>query len=104
MPFEDKQLICLTCQREFLFTVGEQEFFALKQLVNVPKRCPDCRIAVKAEREGRTPPTMHDVTCEGCGQQTRVAFKPTGKSPVYCTSCFHTRKSKSDPENQAQTS
>jgi CxxC-x17-CxxC domain-containing protein len=96
MTFENKQLTCLNCQRDFLFTVGEQEFFALKQLINVPKRCPDCRAAVKAKREGRTPPTMYEVTCEACGQQAQVAFKPTGKSPVYCTGCFHTKRQKTE--------
>jgi ssDNA-binding Zn-finger/Zn-ribbon topoisomerase 1 len=74
MTFEDKQLTCLNCQRDFRFTAGEQEFFEVKQLVNVPKICPDCRIAHKAEREGRTAPTIHDVICEECGQPTRVAL------------------------------
>jgi CxxC-x17-CxxC domain-containing protein len=92
MPFEDKQLNCITCEREFTFTAGEQEFFALKDLRNIPKRCPDCRRAEKAQREGKAPPTLFEVKCENCGQQTTVAFKPTGKSPVYCTGCFHDKR------------
>lgn len=40
---EDKKLICKDCGSEFIFTVGEQEFYKEKQLENEPKRCPQCR-------------------------------------------------------------
>ena len=41
--YEDEKLVCEDCGVEFIFTVGEQEFYAEKGLVNKPKRCPDCR-------------------------------------------------------------
>jgi CxxC-x17-CxxC domain-containing protein len=34
------------------------------------------------------PREMHDATCSGCGQQTKVPFKPTEGRPVYCRDCF----------------
>lgn len=44
----DKNLICKDCNKEFVFTEGEQEFYAEKGLVNEPQRCPECRKAKKA--------------------------------------------------------
>ena len=53
---EEKKIICKDCQKEFAFTVGEQEFYKEKGFENDPVRCPDCRRARKAQknqREGR---------------------------------------------------
>src|SRR5436190_14634340 len=36
----DKQLTCRDCGQGFLFTVGEQEFFASRGFTNEPSRCP----------------------------------------------------------------
>ena len=47
---EDKKIICKDCGKEFIFTVGEQEFFKEKGFENDPVRCPDCRRARKAQK------------------------------------------------------
>jgi hypothetical protein len=47
-PFTDRTLICRDCGREFVFTMGEQEFFAQKGFTNEPGRCPECRAVRKA--------------------------------------------------------
>ena len=46
----DKQLVCKECQKEFLFTLGEQEFYKEKGFLNAPQRCPECRKARKQEK------------------------------------------------------
>lgn len=38
----DKQLICVDCNKEFIFEVGEQLYFLSKGLAE-PKRCAACR-------------------------------------------------------------
>ena len=43
--YEDKTLICKDCGSEFIFSAGEQEFYAEKGFENEPIRCKDCRIA-----------------------------------------------------------
>mgnify|MGYP000999619885 CR=1 FL=1 len=48
--YEDKKLICARCGEEFVFTAGEQEFYASKQLTAEPKRCKTCRNAQKSQR------------------------------------------------------
>lgn len=36
----------------------------------------------------RRPPQMHDVTCDKCGRECQVPFRPTGDKPVLCSDCF----------------
>ncbi|MBM6837528.1 zinc-ribbon domain-containing protein [Clostridium saudiense] len=50
---EDKKIICKDCGKEFIFTVGEQEFYKEKGFENDPVRCPECRKARKAQRANR---------------------------------------------------
>ena len=50
---EDKKIICKDCGKEFIFTVGEQEFYKEKGFENDPVRCPDCRRARKAQKINR---------------------------------------------------
>lgn len=47
---EDKVLKCRDCGQEFVFTVGEQQFYAEKGFQNEPVRCPACRQARKRSR------------------------------------------------------
>ena len=49
---QDKTLICQDCGAEFVFTAGEQEFFAEKGFTDEPKRCKTCRDARKNNRRG----------------------------------------------------
>jgi len=51
---EDQILYCRHCGRMFTFTVGEQEFFARKQLIGPPARCADCRMARRQSARGQT--------------------------------------------------
>ncbi|SHE36763.1 zinc-ribbon domain-containing protein [Clostridium fallax] len=50
---EDKKITCKDCGKEFIFTVGEQEFFKEKGFENDSVRCPDCRRARKAQKMNR---------------------------------------------------
>jgi len=87
--YEDKTLICKDCGKEFVFTAGEQEFYAEKGFENEPQRCKECRVARKAQiRESRT---MHDAVCAECGKACQVPFEPKDDRPVYCSECFANR-------------
>jgi len=33
-------------------------------------------------------PMMHHATCNSCGKDCEVPFKPTSGKPIYCSSCF----------------
>jgi CxxC-x17-CxxC domain-containing protein len=47
MSYADKTLTCRDCGVDFVFTAGEQEFYAQKGFTNEPTRCPSCRKARK---------------------------------------------------------
>ena len=92
--FQDKTLTCRDCGRDFDFTASEQEFYAEKGFTNEPGRCPECRAARKAERNGRgggygrQERQMFPAVCAACGKDTMVPFQPSGDKPVYCRDCF----------------
>ena len=88
MNFLDKSLKCRECEIDFIFTAGEQAFFAEKGLMNDPQRCPECRAVRRRERLGREPREMHEVVCAACGVNTTVPFLPRYDRPVYCSTCF----------------
>jgi hypothetical protein len=50
--YEDKTLVCKECGKEFVFTAGEQEFYAERGFQNEPQRCKECRDARKAAARG----------------------------------------------------
>ena len=51
MEKQDKTIVCKDCGKEFVFTVGEQEFYAEKGFQNEPLRFKECR---QARKENRT--------------------------------------------------
>jgi CxxC-x17-CxxC domain-containing protein len=38
------------------------------------------------------PITMHQATCAQCGKPCEVPFKPNGRKPVYCNTCFEGKR------------
>ena len=100
MSFQDKTLTCRDCGQEFIWTAGEQEFYASRGLQNPPGRCPSCRAARRAgggRSEGgyggaRGEREMFTAICSNCGKEARVPFQPRGDKPVYCSECFEQRR------------
>jgi CxxC-x17-CxxC domain-containing protein len=86
--YEDRTLTCRDCAEEFIFSAGEQAFYASKSLVNDPQRCPSCRAAAKRARTNEGPREFHAAICGACGGQAVVPFAPRNDRPVYCSSCF----------------
>ena len=94
MEFQDRILRCVDCATEFIWTGGEQQFFADKNFKNEPKRCKACkgkRAARPAGGMGRERVETHTM-CSACGKDTTVPFKPTQGRPVFCKECFQSRK------------
>ena len=50
--YNDQQMTCADCKRDFTWTAGEQEFFREKGFTSPPKRCRECRQAKKEQRGG----------------------------------------------------
>lgn len=92
----DRNIICIDCSKEFVWSAGEQAFFRDKRLENPPKRCKDCKKAknerlaaiANAQKSGIKQRIEVMVSCARCGEQTTVPFYPSQGRPVYCRSCF----------------
>lgn len=91
--FDDRLLTCRDCGKDFVFTAGEQQFYASKGLQHEPRRCVECR-SNRRQADGASRPqrVMHDVICNSCGRLTQVPFVPTGSRPVYCLDCFQSAR------------
>lgn len=85
MDFQDKTLTCRDCSKEFVWTAGEQQFYADKGLQNPPSRCKECREADKQAKANR--PTF-SITCKECGKPDEVPFEPRDPKDVLCKECF----------------
>jgi CxxC-x17-CxxC domain-containing protein len=96
MEYHDRILKCGECGGEFVFTAGEQMFFADKGFKNEPKRCKACK-ATRTQGNGQGSGSAQRVetktVCSQCGKETTVPFKPTQGRPVYCRECFQQRRS-----------
>src|SRR4026207_370305 len=95
MEFQDRILRCVDCATEFIWTAGEQQFFADKNFKNEPKRCKACKGKRAARPAGggmARERVDRQTMCSACGKETTVPFKPTQGRPVFCKECFQSRK------------
>jgi len=95
MEFQDKVLACRECGKEFLFSAGEQAFYAEKGFQHQPSRCRDCRGSRRQTGRSETGAggerQLFSAVCSACGKETQVPFKPTPGKPVYCRDCYQKR-------------
>ena len=118
MAFQDRELTCRDCGGAFVFTAGEQEFYATKGLEHDPVRCPSCRATRKMMRPedrdfapaygvyvswgGRTPRQLHVASCAQCASMTEVPFRPRDDRPVYCSDCYGDLRRKQEAQEAAE--
>lgn len=86
--FEDKTLVCKECGKEFVFTAGEQEFYASHGFENEPQRCKECRDKRKNGMKSGAPREYYTAVCAECGKEAKVPFQPKDGRPVYCSECY----------------
>jgi CxxC-x17-CxxC domain-containing protein len=96
MEYHDRVLSCVDCKTEFVFTSGEQSFYATKGFRNEPKRCKACKAGRARGGPGRQWTGSQRIetraVCSQCGKETTVPFKPTQGRPVFCRDCFLQRR------------
>lgn len=88
--YQDQNLVCKDCSQQFVWTAGEQEFYAQKGFTNAPFRCPDCRAKRKTDRTSNR--VMTKITCSNCGKEDEVPFVPRKGTGVLCRDCFSKKR------------
>ncbi len=101
MAYEDRNLTCVECDSEFVFSADDQQFHAEREYQD-PKRCASCRQAKRAGGGGYGgggyggggggSRQMYDAVCADCGSACQVPFQPHQDRPVYCGDCFSKHK------------
>jgi len=95
--FNDKEIQCKECGTAFMWTGGEQEFFASKGLVNMPSRCPICRKKAEVKHDYAT---NFDIECKKCHKKSKSPFNPDDPENVLCQECFDKQKSQTVESEQ----
>jgi CxxC-x17-CxxC domain-containing protein len=88
----DLDITCSECSTPFMFTEREQEYYRERNLTH-PKRCKPCRDARRAnfggaKGQGGGERQRFEITCDQCGKNDSVPFKPSTGRPVLCSDCF----------------
>ena len=99
MAYDDRNLTCVECNSEFVFSADDQQYHAEREYQD-PKRCPSCRQAKRAGGGGHGgggyggggSRQMYDAVCADCGGTASVPFQPREDRPVYCSDCFSKHK------------
>ena len=89
----DVDITCAECGNTFPFTEREQDYYTSRNL-SQPKRCKTCRDARRSQFGGNQrggggeERQRFEITCDQCGRQDTVPFKPSSGRPVLCSNCF----------------
>lgn len=98
MDYQDKNLTCKECSKEFAWSAGEQKFYADKGLQNPPGRCPDCRKAMKDKKANQP---KYNIICKECGKEGQVPFEPRNPNDVLCAECWQKARASQSPSQEA---
>ena len=102
-PSPNEAYTCVECENKFSLTSGELDFFVQHDL-EMPKRCKRCRLKRKQQSSTATrqvtespqvtaSPRKHTIqnviTCDNCGKESKVPFRPIPGRAVYCKICWN---------------
>jgi len=83
MEYHDKVLKCSECSQEFIFTAGEQMFFADKGFKNEPKRCKDCK-AKRSQSPGQASSVQRSLFFRIFSKNDWKNYLVSGFETLYC--------------------
>ncbi len=86
--YTDKIIKCKECGEDFVFTAGEQQFYADKGFDSEPSRCRRCRNRGKSVSGDEHKKVMYEIVCSKCGKVESIPFEPRHDRPVYCNECY----------------
>lgn len=86
--YTDKIITCRECGKEFVFTAGEQEFYAEHGLDSEPVRCRGCRSLRRHSSAKKIKRVLYEIVCSKCGEVESIPFEPKHDRPVFCSECY----------------
>jgi len=78
--FADREIPCVDCGQPFVFTAGEQAFYAQKGFQEPPRRCKACRDARRQRKLGRESSVAREPAAEPRGPSGPRPPRPAGRS------------------------
>ena len=95
MATDSTTQVCIEpdCSKKFTINSGEMDFY-VQRGIELPKRCKTCRTARKNGKVATAPipePEIEkavEITCDNCGSESTVPFRPIPNKPVYCKLCW----------------
>lgn len=93
---QDRTLQCKDCGKDFIWTSGEQDFFASKGFTTPPVRCPEDRkkrkqgLGQKSEMVNQ----LFKIVCSNCQKESDVSFQPRNPMGILCAQCFEEKLAK----------
>jgi len=97
--YDRKQMFKATCNE-----CGNECEVPFKPTGGKPVLCSDCfgnqgnkHRGGSGDRNNRSGDrTMHQATCDKCGNKCEVPFRPTEGKPIYCNDCFSKKSDRGD--------
>ena len=81
---EDLKIFCRSCQKEFLWSAKEQEYYQKKGFRKKPQRCNKCREKTNQLRNE----TMFYIHCGLCDKDGKMLNPPPKDRVAICEDCF----------------
>lgn len=94
---------CTQCNEKFDISPQEREEYVKNGFIYEPKKCLNCRLIQRAQKEGKP---LYPFTCSKCKNLRYIDFRPNPGKPLLCMICFKEKKLKKieDPLNNNSTS
>jgi len=83
--FEDKKLVCRSCQQEFEWSAKEQVYYKKRGLQKQPQKCSECRQKANKLRDS----SMFYVRCGFCDQDGAMLAPPPKDQVAICDKCYN---------------
>ena len=96
--FEDMEIDCKTCQKEFKWSAKEQEHYKSKGFMKKPQKCSRCREKANKLRDQN----MFYVHCATCDNDAVFISPPPKDRVAICSECYNKLVKSHSKSNQNQ--
>ena len=92
--YKDRKLICKTCQKDFIWSAKEQQYYEKKGFKKQPQKCSGCREKANKLRNS----SMFYIHCGLCDNDAAMISPPPKDRVAICQECYE-KLLKSSPQD-----